>query len=213
MNANAVAKHYAILTAEERFRLILAASGRGDAAERDRLMNTGGRITLAMPDHSPYAHALSELSLLTFIELLEEAARYHDASELASDSLDTTHVREDEGEEADDAGKDPIWQRTFELACAAGFMLRTKADGWKLFCARLHVAPFLLWEGLPGLDRLRRALTLAERAAFCPEDFLRWLNAVRLPGESERTEVLLTAEGIATETEDAFRRRVQWWGG
>lgn len=34
MNANAVAKHYAILTAEERFRLILAASGRGDAAER-----------------------------------------------------------------------------------------------------------------------------------------------------------------------------------
>jgi len=30
MNANAVAKHYGILTPEERFRLILAASGRGD---------------------------------------------------------------------------------------------------------------------------------------------------------------------------------------
>ena len=67
------------LTPEERFRLILAASGRGDEAERDRLVNAAERITLSMPDHSPFAHAFSELALLVFVEMLEDAARYNDA--------------------------------------------------------------------------------------------------------------------------------------
>jgi hypothetical protein len=88
MNANAVVKNYGSLTPEERFRLILAASGRGDEAERDRLARAGRRITLSMPDHSPYGHAFQELALLTFVELLEDAARYHDANERSSDALD-----------------------------------------------------------------------------------------------------------------------------
>ena len=42
MNASTVTKHYGLLTPEERFRLILAAGGRGDEAEQDRLVSTGG---------------------------------------------------------------------------------------------------------------------------------------------------------------------------
>lgn len=75
MNVNALARNYGRLTAEERFRLILAAGGRGDEAERDRLAQAGGRLTLSVPDHAPYGHAFEELVLLTYIELLEEAAR------------------------------------------------------------------------------------------------------------------------------------------
>jgi hypothetical protein len=89
MNANGIAKHYGSLMPEERFRLILAASGRGDEAERDRLAHAGPRITLTMPDHSAYGHAFEELALLVFLELLEEAARYHDTNERAGDALDT----------------------------------------------------------------------------------------------------------------------------
>jgi hypothetical protein len=37
MNANALVKNYGRLAPEERFRLILAARGRGDEAESDRL--------------------------------------------------------------------------------------------------------------------------------------------------------------------------------
>ena len=44
MNANAIAKNYSRLTPEERFHLILAASGRGDEAERDRLLHARMRI-------------------------------------------------------------------------------------------------------------------------------------------------------------------------
>ena len=84
MNANAVARHYGSLTPEERFRLILAASGRGDEVERIRLVSAAPRITLAMPDHSPFAQAFRELAFLIFIELLAEAGRYTEALALAA---------------------------------------------------------------------------------------------------------------------------------
>jgi hypothetical protein len=166
VNATALAKHYTRLTPEERFRLILAASGRGDEAERDRLANAGERIGLSVPSHWPFALAFQELSALTFIELIEDAACYSDARELADDALDTASAgdeqhdrKEGEGKDAEqeggpataaakaDAGERPAWARALELVYVAGFMLRTKAEGWKLFCARLTVPPFLLWEG------------------------------------------------------------------
>src|SRR5690348_15556891 len=79
MNSNAVARHYGTLTPEERFRLILAASGRGDEAERDRLVNAGERVALAMPDHAPFALAFYEVALLTYIELMDAAGFYAEA--------------------------------------------------------------------------------------------------------------------------------------
>ena len=92
-------------------------------------------------------------------------------------------------------------------------MLRTKANGWKLFCERLNVPPFLLWEAFPGFDRVQRALARTEKAAFVPEGFLRWLNHVRPKGEPALTAVPLTVEGVAAANEEAFRKRVEWWGG
>jgi hypothetical protein len=88
IDTKALARHYANLTPEERFRLILAAGARGDEAERSRLVSTGQRITLSIQDHAPYAHAFEELSFLLFIELLEEAARYLEAFARADDVHD-----------------------------------------------------------------------------------------------------------------------------
>jgi hypothetical protein len=107
----------------------------------------------------------------------------------------------------------PIFQRYLDLALAAGFVLRTKAEGWKLFCKRLTIPSFALWEGLPGFDRLQRALNSSEKMAFEAEGFLRWLNAIRPAGEPERLKVPLTAEGLADANEELFRERVDWWGG
>jgi hypothetical protein len=106
-----------------------------------------------------------------------------------------------------------VWQPALELAYAFGYTLRTKADGWKLFCERLNVPPCLLWEKLPGFDRLRRALALSEEAAFAPEDWLRWLNRIRSAGTAELTEVPLTVEGEADANAKAFQDQVQRWGG
>jgi hypothetical protein len=228
MNANAVCKLYGSLTPEERFRLIMAASGRGDEAERNRLKNAGERILLSIQDHAPYAQAFDELAFLIFIELLAEAASYQEGFLIADDTGDNLSADEDE-EESDDAAEEsaaqadegpaeddsekPLWLRTFDLALASGYVLRTKANGWKLFCERLDVPPFLLWEILPGFDRLQRALAFTEKAAFVPEGFLRWLNDGRPKGAPELTAVPLTVEGVADEIEEMFRQHVQWWGG
>lgn len=228
MNATAVTKHYGSLTPEERFRLILAASGRGDEAERDRLGHAGGRITLSMPDHAPYAQAFNDVSLLTFMELLDEAASYQEAFAVADNTRNTFDIDEteeesdntsegtdapaDEGPEQEDS-KEPVCVRALDVALAAGYMLRTKANGWKLFCERLNVPSILLWEAFPGFDRVQRALALTDRVAFVPEGFLRWLNRVRRKGEPALTVVPLTVEGVADANEEAYRKRVVWWGG
>jgi hypothetical protein len=219
MNASALTRHYSRLTAEERFRLIVAASGRGDEAERTRLVSAAPRINLAMPEHSPFAQAFHEVSLLIFIELSDMAAYYSealDAADLAEDGADEGETGE--GEEATELAKKgsrkrPTWEQFVDLAQGFGFMLRTKADGWKLFCERLNVPPFLVWQGLPGLGRLMRALSLAEKVAFAPEEFLRWLNRTRPKGTPEQTNMPLAVEGIASATESLFRERAAWWNG
>ncbi len=224
MNANAVARHYALLTPEERFQLILAAGARGDDAEQAQLIRAGGRITYSTSDHAPFARAFDELATLTFIELQEEAARYTDALTRATDAGDlfgATDPDEDDGTEAGGQGncveadqrKTSAAERLLDLALAAGFVLRTKAEGWKLFCERLNVPGFVLWRLYPGLDRLQRALALAEKAAFTAEGFLRWANAVRPAGKPGWIEVLPTVEGVAAATEAMFRQRVAWWRG
>jgi hypothetical protein len=242
MNANAVAKHYDKLTPEERFRLILAAGARGDKGEQTRLAAAGGRITLSMQDHAPYGHAFEELALTIFLDLLEVAAFYLDPFHRLGEARDIPG--DDDLEEPDDQGKgadgddgaasaasaepapedgddpeadrveNPAWQRALELTLIAGFQVKTKAAGWKLFCERLNLPPFALWEWLPGLDRLQHALKMAESAAFVPEGAWQWMNDHRPAGHAEITESdLISAEAVADELEAIFRRRVKWWGG
>jgi hypothetical protein len=111
----------------------------------------------------------------------------------------------------DDAGDRPVWQRSLDIALAAGFMLRTKADAWKLFCERMSIPPFAGWEGLPGFDRLQRALKVAEQAAFVPEGMVRWLNAIRPQGAPEATaEGLISVQGSADGLDKLFRQCVAW---
>ena len=226
MNANALARHYDRLTPQERFALIFAAGGRGDEAEQGRLVNAGGRVSLSMSDHMPYAHAFDELATLTFIELLDAAATYQQANEQADDALDLFggeggadegdadgEATASEGTAGSGGGGSPAWTRHLGIAYAAGYVLRTKAEGWELFCGRLHVQPFLLWRSYPGLERLQRALALAKEAAFDRDGMLRWMNKIRPAGEPEFTEVRLTAQRVADANEEAFRYWVKRWGG
>jgi hypothetical protein len=106
-------------------------------------------------------------NLLVFVELLEQAAGYFEAFFHADEAADTLGGEEgvgDDTEEGPDAegnlgGEEDLTaaQRAVDLALASGFMLRTKAEGWKLWCERLSLPPFLFWEKLPGFDRLQRA--------------------------------------------------------
>ena len=203
MSAATLAKKYNSLTAEERFRLIMAAIGRGDEAEQDRLEHAGGHIVLKLPDHVPYIHAFNIVGLQVFLELLDAAAHFDDALERLADYEDWHEVEE----------KPERWKRYSDMLLAYGYMLRARVEGWKLFCERYGISPFQYLEKLPGFDHLKNALELAETRAFSPEDFLCWLNRRPREGESKLTEATLTAEGCADMNEKVFRELVSWWGG
>ncbi len=113
-------------------------------------------------------------------------------------------------ESADEHADDRL-ERSRDLALAAGFLLRAKANGWTHFCEQMQVPPFLLWESLPGFTHLKYALALAEDFAFTIEEFLKWLN--RLRSMSAQKLIGVSAAEVAAEYEEAFRCGVQWWGG
>jgi hypothetical protein len=246
MNAKTIAKNYDCLTPEERFRLILAAGARGDEAEQHRLQHAGQRLTLSMPDHSPWAHAFDELAGMVFLELLEEAAKHRDAFDHWCDAdevwtnergTDEHRVLEnDDVEVAEDAQAPPDnpdcpdvatsdedgsrSDRAFGLYLAQGFILKTKVEGWKLFCDRLSIPAFAVWQLFPGFQRLQHAMQLLEdnefrlAPVFRPEGMLRWLSRIRPEGAPEPSMAnLISPERFADDLEKVFRQRVAWWGG
>jgi hypothetical protein len=86
---------------------------------------------------------------------------------LAGHLFDSLYLADGESLAEDDAdGMSSPGRRLLDMAFVAGYMLKTKTTGWKLFCDRLCVPPFLLWETLPGYDRLERAWKTAEHVAF-----------------------------------------------
>jgi hypothetical protein len=68
-------------------------------------------------------------------------------------------------------------------------------------------------EGLPGFERLQRALSLAAEAAFKPEGMLAFLERIKPSGGAEPDATkLISAEGCAAEAEAIFRERSEWLG-
>lgn len=208
MNAKSINHQYQYLRAEERFQLILAASGRGDVQERERLARGGQSKTWTMSDHIPYAMAFMEIADLTYIELLAESADYLEHFLVGydlSDSLDKDVKPDSESDEGEDRN------RVLDLALAAGFTLRAKIEGWELFCQRMNVPAYILWEGFPGYIRLQRARALCQKASFVEEGFKSWLNRIRPPGAEQITNVLITPETFAQDNEKHYRERSRWW--
>jgi hypothetical protein len=107
-----------------------------------------------------------------------EAQGDEEAADLAAEGPEAAHGDdggEPEGRPVDQASA----ERWLDLALARGYVLKVQADGWKLFCDRMNLPAFTTWEPLRGFKRLRRALHLAERAAFVPEGMVSWANRTR----------------------------------
>jgi hypothetical protein len=56
-------------------------------------------------------------------------------------------------------------------------------------------------------------LASAEKAAFVPEGFLRWLNDYRPAGQPELTDVPLAVEGVAEALAKRYREGIKRLGG
>jgi hypothetical protein len=176
------------------------------------------------PDHSPVNFAFNNLALLTYIELMDNARFYHDLMTMHEHEEELKFEREWKGRREDMEDEDeeeyvPLdveglkpEKRTLGMTLAAGCILREKANGWVLFCERIGVPLYHLWEVLPGFERLKRDLKLAETLSFSRDGLLHWCNQKRKPGEREIKQVI-SAETCANESEGMYREQVEWWGG
>jgi hypothetical protein len=191
MNTNALARHYDKLTPWERLPLIMAASARGDEAERRRLVDSAPTVILQFPNYTGLAHAFRELADFYLMELLEVTAAYFMTMGCY---LSTRNAATSE--------------RMLGEAYFRGFLFKVKLAGWRQFCQELSVDPELCWSYLPGLPMIKTAEEMTENAAFVPEGAIRYLER----GGSASDEGLITAEGVAAKLHEILKIRAAWWG-
>jgi hypothetical protein len=241
MNKNAAARLYHELRPLERLALIMAAEVRGDEADEARLRASSLHITLNTRDYQPFAAAFSELSHLFYIELQALICDYRETWDLANaierdaagtsdpegererhtdddvasmtDSSAQSSVTADAGaNEADGRAHEPsLAERTVRLACALGFVFKTKVSGWTLFCGEWKLPPFANWKLLPGYVRFEQTLREVENCE--PEDLLSFLNCRRPKGEPSATTLELSPQTVAAQLGEIFKERAAWWGG
>src|SRR5262245_50399752 len=85
MNTHGLARLYDRLTPRERLPLIMAASGRGDETERERLARSAPREEFRVPDYFGLADGIQMLALFHIIEVLKLTTLYWHASALLTD--------------------------------------------------------------------------------------------------------------------------------
>ena len=171
--------------------------------------------------------------------MLEDAARYsevfaqadrlrlgaddaaiHDATETDADA--TNQTAKDDHVATHDSCRDsakseqtntPLWKYYLDLGRAAGHLLLARTARWQRFCQKMNVPPYLLWEQLPGFDRLRRTLAEAEKTSFSTDEFSCWLNDPCSEGMPEITAFTADPSIGAAADMETFRQLVRQWGG
>ena len=219
MNTNDLAKLYDQLSARERLSLLVAASARADAIERQRLQSSAPRLRLQAPHHYVVGTALVEAADIHLLTLLELAASYWQwwglwgwrGQRRQNQSVpehggagSTRNARAEEAEE-------------FRLCCMVryqAFLFVTHVEGWKQFCCELSINPDVLLEFLPGWDMVLRTEAQARERAFTRED-----AAMFLLGEAFRTQgptvegldlpQVPTVEGLAKDWHTFLDHRVE----
>ena len=196
MNTNGLAKLYDRLAPMERLSLILAATARGDDAERERLASSAPMETYRLPDYHGLAEGMLFAALFHMIELLDTAALYWQVQGLV-----------DQEGGLGKAGNKALLDRFTALVRAFGYILTARVDGWKLFCAGLKAGPDLLLRGIPGLETAGRAEEAARGMAFSAAEMADWVR--RGKGGPAR---VMTAETEAAAWRTFLEARAGWWG-
>lgn len=159
MNGNGLAKLYDRLTPHERLPLIVAASLRGDDAERDRLVNSAPKHLYKVQDYYWLADGFQSLTLIHLVQMLELSSLYWRASGLL-ESIDAVYG--DKGEKRSD--------EILGLLRMLAFRYCNEADAWRRFCAGLSIDADALLAELPGYGTVLATEKAARSSAYTPEE-------------------------------------------
>jgi hypothetical protein len=206
MNTNGLARHYKALTPWERLPLIAAASVRGDEVERDRLARSAPRRDFRVPDYWGLCDGLEELAVVYLLRQLDLAALYwRVAGGLERRPLFRGRKRHRRRRRRLRDGL-----RMLAYRCA------TRADGWQLLCAGMHVDPEAVLGGMPGHETVLRMVEEARLAAFGAEEAAAYLRAKKeaVPAQGAETPEVArsyhvdTAEDVARAMRECLEARL-----
>jgi hypothetical protein len=193
MNPQRLERLYDHLTPRERLPLIMAAHMRGDAAERQRLVASARTRTFEVPDYYPLARALGQAAHWHMLTLLDLAGHFWQWWGLCMADAQ----RRVEEEDADKprrrrttagqkkrraAGVDADLIEHYRARGIARYYASrfvAHMDGWKQFCADLHVDPEVQLKYLIGWEFVAQTEKAARRLAFSADEAA-WFCALKL---------------------------------
>jgi hypothetical protein len=195
MKTDCLARLYDRLTPRERLALIVAATARGDEADRARLVASAPTHLFRVPDYYGLAEGLRSLALLHVAHMLDLAARYRHASGLVAQEGDCKG-RAGQAERA----------RRLDAERMLAYLLVVNAEGWTRFCSEMQLDGDLLLKNLPGYETLTRAEEVGRLMAFTSEEAAAWARRE----DCESAEVL-TGDVVVASMREFLDRQVQRW--
>jgi hypothetical protein len=172
MTTNPVSRLYDRLTPRERLPLLIAAATRGDPVELQRLQTSAPKQKWEMRDYVPHADALNEVANYHMLTVLDLGMHFWQWWGLWLTRGLRNQVADGPGH-----GRGGQEKAAKELERRAGCLVRYYAarfvahvDGWKQFCAELHVDPEAPLDFMIGWDNIVRTESQARELAFTPDD-------------------------------------------
>ena len=180
-----LAKQYALLTADERFRLFVEALGRQDVQELDRLENTCPRHQYRAQE-AQYTWKKAHFTILSLATALHKLR----VELLATTALVIVLI-------SDDTGKQAAEEQALGALVRLMLLRRGIRDGWERFCEHIGADPNAV--AAPFVEDTELAMRSTEAAfATLAADYPDEINNVA--GIAEREFEALT---------DAWRRRTE----
>jgi hypothetical protein len=189
--------------------LIVAASERGDAVERERLVRSSPRQEFRVPNYWGLAEGLDELAKLHLLAQLDLAAVYWRFSALLDQELRARPSRPERQQD----------ERRWQLLKMLCYLFVVRADGWRLLCTEMHIDPVVLLKELPGYDAVQHMEQVARLLALSAEEALDFLHAdaeTRRPAAAEtpalrREDKVDTAADVAQSMRAFLQARLDKW--
>ena len=192
MTSNSPSQFYSHLTPRERLALIIAAARRGDEVEKKRLAASAPIITFEGPDYLAPAEdfcEIADLHLITLLDLGMHLWRWWGLCLIGN--------LRNQAADSPPKGRRGKPKAANEQQRRAGSLMRYYAarfvahvDGWKQFCAEVHIEPEALLHFMIGWDNVVQTESKARELAFTSEDaawFVR-LETVPVNGDESRQE-------------------------
>jgi hypothetical protein len=197
MNQHDLSKLYDHLQPHERVALIVAAAGRDDGAEADRLVRSSPWTAWKLPTYWGLAQGLIGLASeyvmrqLAIAILFWRVQGWLDLHAACCPGADGPH------------GSREQFNRLLRLTA---YLLTVRAEAFQRLTAELPTDPHTLLGALPGVDSLRQAVEAARGLAFSEQEAIAFLR-----DQGEEQGRLLTVETLVSAMRACLDRSQDYW--